>query len=174
MKPNDEWQFSTFGSEYEYLIRHILPFQEVFFLCTKCQIDVSRSKNEFFLDKDDKGQCDLQINLFENCSKCKAYVRAKFRIKPFCLFATPLRNQKNIPDIDKISIIDIPKTLNIDNTVYNFFCCSYSDFYNEIEHFKCIFYLNNQFYLVDDLANKSLQKKIKTNVPISNCLYYIA
>ena len=110
---------STFGSEYEYLIRHILPFQEVFFLCTTCRIDVSRSKNEFFLDKDDKGQCVLKINLFENCSKCKAYVRAKFRIKPFCLFATPLRNQKNIPDIDKISITDIPKTLDIDNTVFN-------------------------------------------------------
>ena len=28
-----------------------------------------------------------------------------------------------------INIIDIPKTLNIDNTVYNFFCCNHSDFY---------------------------------------------
>ena len=55
MKPNDEWQFSTFGSEYVYLIRHFLPFQEVFFFCTKCKIEVRRPLQEFYLAKDDKG-----------------------------------------------------------------------------------------------------------------------
>ena len=141
-------------------MRHFLPFQENLFFCTKCKIEVRRPLQEFYLDKDDKGQCVLKITLFENCSKCKVDVKAKFRIKPFCLFVSPLKNQKNTQDIEKISINEIPQTLTIDYTVYNFLCCSFSDFNNEIQHFKCIFYINNEFYLVDDLGNKSLQKKL--------------
>jgi hypothetical protein len=97
---------------------------------------VSPSKNEFLLDKDDKIQFVLKINLFENCSKGKDYVEAKFRIKPFFFICNASQKPEYIPDNDKISIIEIPRTLKIDNTVYNFFCCSYSDFYNKIELLK--------------------------------------
>ena len=170
MKPND--QFSTFGSEYEHFIKRLLPFQEIVFFCDQCEINVTKPRNEFTLKKNDHGLWTLSLSASEICSKCKNVVVCKFIYKPFCLFVSPHENQKTAKDDDKLSLLEIPPSLKINDSIFNFLCCTIGDICNGVEHFKCVYFLNKQFYSIDNLGNKYVERKIKATLNISNCLYY--
>ena len=104
MKPNSEWQFSTFGSKYEFFVKHLLPFQEIIFECGSCKFACAKPRNEFTIMKNFDKPCSLSFDLFEKCKKCEKLTEARFSRKPFILFVSPLENQRILKETEKISI----------------------------------------------------------------------
>ena len=95
---------------------------------------------------------------FKKSSECDIFVYGKFVSKPFCLFVDVCEKADN-----KINIDDIPLQVTIDCAEYHFLCVTV--FVNR-NHFKSIFRLNGQNYLIDDLKagfNKNMPKDLKFN-----------
>ena len=75
-------------------------------------------------------------------------------------------------DINHETIIDIqklPKDLKVNNHYYKLLCATFKA---TRLHFKAIFLLDNEFYLVDDLNSDILTKNIPRH-SIDVCFYYL-
>ena len=167
LQPDVDWRFSTYGSEYEFLIKPFLSYQEFQFKCSHCNNHISKTKNEFFFTKANN---NLNLN-FETVLFCTRYNKifyGSFIKKPYCLFIG-VNNTLESP----ISLLDIPATITLDNLTFCFLCFTFGNQVNGIKHFKSVFYLNKGFYCVDDLKGKQLIRKIPDACQISYCFYYL-
>ena len=70
----------------------------------------------------------------------------------------------------KNTIKDIPLSLNICNKTCQLLFFTFNGYYNDIEHFRSIFYINSAFYVVDDL-NRDLKRKLSYTPQLSYCVY---
>jgi hypothetical protein len=92
------------------------------------------------------------------------FINGKFVSKPFCLFVQVCEKSNN-----KINIGDIPLEIIIDGTEFQFLCATI--FVNK-NHFKAIFRLNGQNYLIDDFK-ASFNKNIPKNMILDTVFYYL-
>jgi hypothetical protein len=98
------------------------------------------------------------------CSKCKeTYIEHKHFLDcpPFLVIHVDAKNY--------FRVNEIPLSLSLNNRDYKFLCCNFK---SSTVHFKAIFYINDEFVLVDDL-NHTL---INTNLPshtVDVCFYYL-
>ncbi len=158
---------SLFGSEYEFFITHIKEFQnyELTFECSSiCQNNQrSRWHSDLFFEKINKDVC-LSINKTEACIKCFNVIRLRFKflnINPgFIIVQTKI-------GADQLYKADIPLNLTINNINYKLLCGTMF----EKAHFKAFFYLNNSYYIIDDL-NIRKSKRIP-KIKIITCFYYL-
>ena len=167
LKP-DNLIFSLFGTEYKFFAQYFLPFQEIIFKCSGCEQEVSRSINELFFVIDSNGKLSID-QATEFCILCNQYVTGRFSLDPFLIIISP--NSEFY--IDANTIKDIPLSLNICNKTCQLLFFTFNGYYNDIEHFRSIFYINSAFYVVDDL-NRDLKRKLSYTPQLSNCVYYLA
>ena len=162
IKP-DNWIFSLFGHQSEFLVNNFLPFQELIYICSSCNLSL-KPKNEFYFKKDVNGKLCLDEELNRQCKSCSNPIFGKFKTNPFCLF---------IQLHDKINFMELPSTITIDNQVFNLLCFTFSSNNKNVSHFKSMFYLQKSFYEVDDLNSSKLLKNLDQDPLISYCYYYL-
>jgi hypothetical protein len=167
LKP-DNLRFSLFGSEYKFFAQYFLPFQEIIFKCSCCKQEVSRFINELFFVKDSNGKLSID-QAAEFCLLCNKFVTGRFNLDPFFIIISP--NSEFFIDLN--SIKDIPLSLNICDKACQLLFFTFSGYYNDIEHFRSIFYINSAFYVVDDLS-RDLKRKLSYTPQLSSCVYYLA
>ena len=101
---------------------------------------------------------------FKKCLECNLFVNGKFVSKPICLFVEVCEKSLN-----KIKLDDLPLQITIDGVEYSFLCVTV--FVNK-NHFKSIFRLNGQNYLIDDLK-AGFNKNIPKNLILNSVFYYL-
>ena len=138
--------------------------QKIQFKCIECHNLVRSDQVAFNLLKYSNNNCYIDLHEFKECLECNLLVNGKFVTKPFCLFVDICEKAHN-----KINIDDIPLQLTIDGTGYHFLCVTV--FVNE-NHFKAIFRLNGQNYLIDDFK-AGFNKKIPKNLILGTVFYYL-
>jgi len=101
---------------------------------------------------------------FKKCLEFNLFVNEKFVSKPFCLFDVNCKKYLN-----KIKLDDLPFQITIYGVEYSFLCVTV--FVNN-SHFKSIFRLNGQNYLIDDLKG-GFNKNIPKNFVLNSVFYYL-
>ena len=161
----DNWEISTFGTQYNMFVQPIKDLQVLYFTCNQCQVEVIRPRNDFQLSKIGN-ECQLNSSVVEDCQNCKTMVNGRFKNDCFVLLVEVLSDL----DENKIQVNEIPERLHIDGHNFNFLCCSIE----VINHFQSIFSLNGSFYLIDDLKGKKMNNRIPADHKISFCFYYLS
>jgi hypothetical protein len=161
---NNSLEFDCWESTYKMFWKYFEQHQKIQFKCEKCHNLVRSDQVALNLVKDSNNNCFIDLHEFKKCLECNLLVNGKFVSKPFCLFVDICEKAHN-----KINIDDIPLQLTIDGTGYHFLCVTL--FVNE-NHFKAIFRLNGQNYLIDDLK-AGFNKKIPKNVILGTVFYYL-
>jgi hypothetical protein len=157
--PDEKLQISCFGNQSEFLIAMFMIFQQVLFKCETC---TEEKTTQLLFDSPAE---EMFCKLFVRCSKCLIMrsideTATKFKEQPFCLFLPVQHNQQE--QESTINVSQLPLVVNIDNLKFNFLCCTFTTSPN---HFQSIFYLNQSFYVVDDL-----KKSLSNRVPDPHCI----
>ena len=161
LKP-ENWTFSLYGFQDEFFINYFLCFQELTFDCSIC--DTHETTKDFFFKKNNREEVFVYTKLEKLCKNCKQIIKGTFKNNPFCIFFVIL---------DQIHFTSLPSSIHIDNKKFNLLCFTFESLHNNIKHFKSIFFLQNTFYLVDDLFPSRLTTKLPKSINISYCLYYL-
>lgn len=158
-------EISTFGSQYEFLLKHLLQLQkyELVTECNYCKEKSTKSLKSLSFFQMDDAEIKLDIMKKENCTKCK-----NLMIKKYEFIKNPPWIIVDISIKSLIKIDMLPDILVINNLKYRFMCCT---FYKS-GHFKSIFKINNMNYLFDDLNPKMITENIP-NHKITVCIYYL-
>jgi hypothetical protein len=85
LKPNDNLVFSTFTSEYDAYLKHIINHQRVEYLCLTCNQKLCTDLQDFLMIKDENNVTYLNINKNKMCNTCNKSSEARFISEPFCL-----------------------------------------------------------------------------------------
>ena len=155
---NNSLAFDCWEKTYEMFGKNFEQHQAIQFKCEKCHNLVRRDQISLNLVKDSNNNCFINLHEFRKFSECDIFVNGKFVSKPFCLFVDVCEKADK-----KINIDDIPLQVTIDCAEYHFLCVTV--FVNR-NHFKSIFRLNGQNYLIDDLKagfDKNMPKDLKLN-----------
>jgi hypothetical protein len=160
----------TFGTEYFHFYRYISYLQSVYVeeKCSICNIDYSshRSYEYLYLKRyEEKIILNIQVPVF--CDQCVQLVDKKFNFvegQPCWLICEIDTNLDLTYDI-------LPNTVHLNNKIYRLLCCTFNVSEN---YFRGIFYLNKNYYLVDDLNVRNLfiiSEPIKEK--IVTCFFYL-
>ena len=158
---------STYGSEYEFFLNFIIQFQKykLTYTCSAC-CSMNNTTKESVSINFVKNNVVVFMNLTERdkCSKCKAKKNNE------CLFLkTPpwLFIQKI--DTAPIYVNELPKIITISRESFLFLCATiHTDSPN---HFRSIYYLNNEYFLVDDLKAGEIDEHMP-HLKVVTCFYY--
>lgn len=111
----------------------------------------------FFL-VNNKAKLYRSENRCRSCQNVKT-IRTQFKHNPIWLFV-----QTNVTD--SIFLKHLPKNFVFNNKSFYLLCATIFS-----EHFRAIFFLNNEFYLVDDLKSQIIDKHIP-DIKITSIFYY--
>jgi hypothetical protein len=161
---NKSLEFDCWDSTYHKFYKHFEQHQAIQFKCENCLNFVRRDQVTLNLVKDENNNCYVDVHEFKECLECNLFINGKFVSKPFCLFVQVCEKSNN-----KINIGDIPLEIIIDGTEFQFLCATI--FVNK-NHFKAIFRLNGQNYLIDDLK-AGFNKNIPKNMILDTVFYYL-
>ena len=64
---------------------------------------------------------------------------------------------------------DLPDDVFIDGYQFKFLCCTI----HYRKHFRSIFYLEKKLYLIDDLDNRNINKRVPSR-PYETAFYFLA
>jgi hypothetical protein len=160
--------FSTFGEEFIYFIKYFKDIQNVKYLCIKNKEKCVMSNDEFYYYFDENQ--NVNISLFDTitCPECKSICSLKLEFEkiPPWLFVGTLYKDKD----SEITFNEILPSFKINEKEYKFLF--YTININN-DHFKSVFKIHNDFFLVDDLNSIKLEKTIP-NHKISSCFYYLS
>ena len=145
--------------------RHLAEFQRISYSCDICDTNRILHKSDFFFRKIGD-QCYL-TSIF--CSVCETQFKLSFDAEPFYLIVDSLVG----PSGETLGVQDLPEQIDIDNRTFKLFCCTFQTKHHNVEHFKAIIKLGNQFYVVDDLNNKKTPSTKVPNHQVCNALYYL-
>ncbi len=104
----------------------------------------------------------INVNRKELCETCLVVSEGKFAKKPFCLI---------IDIASSISLNEIPLSIQIDGLNYNFLNVTFR--IEDQNHFQSVFFLNNDYYFVDDMK-REITKNIPTGHVFDKIYYYIS
>jgi hypothetical protein len=156
---------STYGSEYEFLLEPIIQIQE--YNCFKfCSFDcclngINKESVALTFEKQNK-KVNLIFTTNVPCPSCKNTVNGQFnnfKNNPPWVFIQTNRSE--------IFIQELPKILEIGVKKYQFLSATIL----LSNHFRAVFYLNKEYFLVDDLNASKMIKKIP-KLKIVSCFYY--
>ena len=157
----------TFGSEYEHFTQFI-AFMQTFKsteICEICNLDQSpKEQNYLFFTKEHN---DIILNLQEElfCKTCQNKIHRKIAF----LSGEPAWLVCEIQPNIVIDIEMLPKQLVLNEAVYKLLCATFN---NGMCHFISIFFLNNSYFVVNDMQPKKIEKTVPNN-NITTCLYYL-
>ena len=118
-------------------------------------IELYKCDNQFFIEL-------CRRHFF--CRKCAKFYKNESYFNnnpPFLIVDTNSTQQ--------IFVQDVPKNINISGKQYKFLFCNYK---SSNIHFKSIFYLNNSYFVIDDLNNREIKEEIPPK-KIDTCFYYL-
>ncbi|CAF1046632.1 unnamed protein product [Brachionus calyciflorus] len=160
---------SIFGSEYSRFVKHLAEFQkhDLLQICNEnCIYNMNliireNSENIFF--KKIGNTVNLHSCYVSKCSACKSEVSVFIRLKSPTNFLL-------IQSADAyIFVVELPKTISIQNKLFNFICTT---FYVG-RHFIGVFDIDNKLYEVDDLDQSvRLFDSRFDNYPTTVSLFY--
>ena len=158
---------STFGSEYEFFLNPIIQIQKYNLILSCSSIcplnNVSKNSVSFNFEKIND-TVSLILMDKKKCNQCRSNINTEcvFVKKPPWIF---------IQIIDKVPIYtdELPKLLIINEVSYQFLCATIHT--NSPNHFRSVFYLNNNFFLIDDLKSGKIETKIP-RIKVVTCFYY--
>ena len=136
------------------------------FICSKCNAQVKPTIRNFQLSMA-HNNCIVNNDLIEFCDKCDSAVNGEFSNINFGIFLEVFHDPLN--NDQQISVNELPTSISIGELNYTFLCSTI----HTTGHFKCIFNINNCFYLVDDRDKKELNNKIPLKHRLSHCYYYL-
>ncbi|CAF1002784.1 unnamed protein product, partial [Brachionus calyciflorus] len=144
--------YSTFGTEHEFTLKYLNQFQT---------IDIA-------LEKDKSNNVIILLGKRE-CGGCKLFYEEKIEFietPPFLV----IENMFN----RKIDIKELPPLFKFNNHLFQLLFATHNLEGSILEksHFRSIFKLNHEFYLVDDLSPNFYVKIVK-DFKISSCFYYL-
>lgn len=147
----DEYcRFNAFGTEFEYFVKHMREFQKYKIVC-ECGKELYNLGDLQFKKIEEKCIGNWEEERF--CNVCQtSNAKLSFENQPFGLFIEPLHSRRSVFQLD-----DYPKILKVFDCSFKLLCCT---FLASSDHFKALFWINDCFYLVDDLdRNKKLDPK---------------
>lgn len=166
LQPNQQGSqtLDCFGSVNEYFSKHLRFFQKYSFnRChNKCKPSSSSDSIIFFMS-DKQVFCSFYSREL-TCYVCNEKYQEHSRFlmtPPFLIIEVDYKS--------KIRVDMLPIDLNFNNHAYRFLSCNFK---SSSRHFKAIFYLNNKFFLVDDLNNKIMSEIIPRHT-VNVCFYYL-
>ena len=69
----------------------------------------------------------------------------------------------------KLTVDDLPDEIYVDGNEFKFLCCTI----HSQKHFRSIFYIDKKLYLIDDLDNRNVNKRIPSH-SFQTAFYYLA
>ncbi len=164
---NKKKTISTFGTEYEFFISYLQEFQR-YELNESCQNKKCRKSSTFlptslYFEKDEKNNTILNVHLNKICNKCEGNVDNKSNLlhNPGWLLVESGHKQH-------LKVCELPRSLSFNNQIYNLLCATFCN----SSHFRAVFYLNNIYFLVDDLKHTEITDQIP-NHKIVTSFYYL-
>ena len=158
---------STYGSEYEFFLNPIIQLQK-YRLVLSCSSICPKNKltkdSVSFNFKKKNDEVSLSFTEKNNCDHCKGKINIEsvfFKSPPWIF----------IQIIDKVPIFldDLPKVLIINEIKYQFLCATIHT--NSPNHFRSIFFLDNNYFLIDDLKTNKIDTKIP-HIKVITCFYF--
>ena len=162
--------FSVWGCEHDNFINLIKCLQTRNYVCKNYSCKDAGSFKQltdfYFYKKENTITCSLVDK--HPCMICcsKENTDSQFMVKPCWIFFQC--NYDIFGTDDGISINELPTFLTVDNLQYNLLMTTIST----PNHFKSIFFLNKNFYLIDDLNIKTASNKIPIH-KVRTCVYFI-
>ena len=158
-------EISTFGSEYEFFLEPIIQIQAYTFLsmCSfECDLNNITKESVALTFEKDKKKVNLLFTHKLPCRNCRSNVNAQFK-----------QFKNNPPWVfvqtndSEIYAQEVPKKLTIG--VKNYQLLTATIHLNN--HFRAIFYLNNELFLIDDLNHKKITKRLP-KLKVGTCFFY--
>ncbi len=143
---------TTKGNEYSNFLRHLNIYQK-HKIQQQCSESCSENNRillidftELYFQKNQNNQLAILKSFSNVCYTCESLrsLNLKFDYNPNFIFF-----QIN----GRAFLTDVPKNINIDNTEFKLLCVTV----HQNNHFFGIYYLNNNFYAVDDLDQSMTQ-----------------
>jgi hypothetical protein len=156
---------STFGAEYEFLLGPIIEIQKYSFIsyCSHgCNLNGLSKESVALTFEKQSNKVDLLFtnkNVCRTCKKKKNVELSNFIYNPPWIFVQTNESEIYVNEIPKILLIGVKN--------YQFLCATI----HSKNHFRAIFDLNNEFFLIDDLNPSKLNRKIP-KLKIVTCFYY--
>jgi hypothetical protein len=156
---------STFGSEYEFFLEPLIKLQEYdyFSFCSNnCNLNGMTKKSVALTFEKENKKVNILFTGKIPCRDCHSSVIAEFsefKNNPPWLF---IQTNKST-----IYVQELPKVVKLGVKNYQFLCSTIL----LSNHFRGVFYLNNEYLLIDDLNSSKILKKIP-KLKIVTCFYY--
>jgi hypothetical protein len=160
----------TFGNEYEFFYRYFACLQ-VFNLTETCLNDkcpmvrtekIIKQNYLYFINE--KKKVVLNIQSFKTCKRCKIALDVKFEF-----LSNPCWLILEIAAGINLSIVELPRSFKLNSNEYHLLCATF--YIVGRKHFKAVFFINEIFYMVDDLKPNELKRQTPKN-KVLTCFYY--
>jgi hypothetical protein len=158
-------EISTFGSEYEFFLEQIIQIQEYTFLsmCSiECDLNNITKKSVALTFEKDKKKVNLLFKHKLPCRNCRSNVNAQFiqfKNNPPWVFVQTNDSEIYVQEVPKILTIGLKNYKLLTATIHL------------NNHFRAVFYLNNEFFLIDDSNPTKINKKLP-KLKVGTCFFY--
>jgi len=155
--------FDTFGEEFDCFIKHIKELQCLNYYCRSehCNDNIFYTNDEFYFENDENNNLTLSFDEKTECRICKTHehvFKSLGKSTPWLFIQT---------NKSTIYVQELPKVVKLGVKNYQFLCSTIL----LSNHFRGIFYLNNEYLLIDDLNSTKILKKIP-KLKIVTCFYF--
>jgi hypothetical protein len=155
-----------FGSEYEYIIQYVAPIFQSFKLKQSCSSECKRNEKVenacelHFKKNNNEVLISFTISIGKICNLCKQEI----------IYDGIFDNEPEILIIECHMLLfdDLPKTTDISNRRFKFLCTTIY----ETNHFKGIYDINNEFFLINDMGKTITKVKKGQKYSCSTAIYY--
>ena len=157
----------TFGSEYDFFYKPISFMQrfQMFEKCLKCNKEKSPKEQNYLFFTENNGNLLLNKHAQKFCTSCGNDIQIDFNF----VLGFPCWLICEIEPELTIYIDNLPKIIPIKDKNYKLLAATY---HNGFNHFLGIFFLNNNFHVVNDKHPGTVQTTIPKK-KITTCFYYL-
>ena len=179
LKPNKEVSSFNAMSDSFNVFGRFIEHQQTYNLklcCSTCKRIKNKLGSSITFEKIDKNKAiyEFEYESCRNCCKKMDLMDLQFRSVPAWLYLDTVYGDNQLNN--NLGHTMLPKKLKINNYTYQLLLAQIiiiSDDINIANHFKGIFLINNNFYLIDDLQKGASNLKIPKNTKVTSCLYYL-
>ncbi len=172
LKPTGK-NFDCFSSPFD-IFGEVLSSQQKYkeeLKCEECHLSLGSFTSDFYLfTRDSLNELFQDFFLFQECTLCRKIVKSKlqgiFNVKPAFLYCETFYKDNTV----NLNCYQLPRYLEIRSLTYKLLLAQIKI----KDHFKGIFLLSDNFFLIDDLQNKNKKLKVPKDHKVVCCLYYLS